>query len=145
VTQNNAEPGLGRISHRQSPSNQYVFDDSAGRGTFAYVIDTGINVNHTEFSGRASLGANFAGGAHVDSDGHGTHVAGTIGGNTFGVAKNTNLISVKTFGTGSSAASTIMKGFEWAVNDITSRGRAGTSVINMSLGTGTIRLVSFSA
>lgn len=100
VTQNNAEWGLGRISHRQSPSSQYVYDDSAGRGTYAYVIDSGININHQQFGGRASNGANFAGGSNVDSGGHGTHVAGTIGGSTYGVAKSTNLISVKVFGTG---------------------------------------------
>lgn len=100
VTQNNAEWGLGRISHRQSPSSQYVYDDSAGRGTYAYVVDSGININHQQFGGRASNGANFVGGSNVDSGGHGTHVAGTIGGSTYGVAKNTNLISVKVFGTG---------------------------------------------
>lgn len=100
VTQSGAEWGLGRISHRQSPSTQYVYDDSAGRGTYAYVIDSGININHQEFGGRAALGSNFVGGSHVDSGGHGTHVAGTIGGRTYGVAKNTNLVSVKVFGTG---------------------------------------------
>jgi hypothetical protein len=136
VTQSNAEWGLGRISHRQAPSSQYVYDDSAGRGTYAYVIDSGVNINHQEFGGRASNGANFAGGSNVDSGGHGTHVAGTIAGRTYGVAKNANIVSVKVFGTGSSPVSTIMQGFQWAVNDITSRGRAGISVINMSLGTG---------
>jgi oryzin len=136
VTQNGAEWGLGRISHRTAPSTQYVYDDSAGRGTYAYVIDSGINIQHVEFGGRASLGQNFVGGSHVDSGGHGTHVSGTIGGTTYGVAKQTNLISVKVFGTGSSPTSTIMQGFEWAVNDITSKGRTGVSVINMSLGTG---------
>jgi oryzin len=100
VQQNNAEWGLGRISHRQSPSSQYIYDDSAGRGTYAYVIDSGVSINHQEFGGRASNGANFAGGSNVDSGGHGTHVAGTIGGRTYGVAKNTNIISVKVFGTG---------------------------------------------
>lgn len=100
TTQSGAEWGLGRISHRQSPSSQYIYDTTAGQGTYAYVIDSGITVNHQEFGGRASLGVNYAGGSHVDSGGHGTHVAGTIGGRTYGVAKNTNLISVKVFGTG---------------------------------------------
>ena len=66
--------------------------------TYGYVIDSGINVNHREFGGRASLGQNFVGGSHVDDAGHGTHVAGTIGGSTYGVAKKANLISVKVFG-----------------------------------------------
>ena len=103
TTQNSAEWGLGRISHRQSPSTQYVYDTSAGSGTYAYVVDSGININHQEFGGRASLGSNFAGGNHVDDGGHGTHVSGTIGGATYGVAKRTNLISVKVFGTGVSS------------------------------------------
>jgi oryzin len=100
VTQSNAEWGLGRISRRQAPFTQYRYDDSAGRGTYAYVIDSGVNIAHQEFGGRASNGANFAGGSNVDSGGHGTHVAGTIGGRTYGVAKNTNIVSVKVFGTG---------------------------------------------
>nr|ABP82774.1 alkaline serine protease [Aureobasidium pullulans]ABP82775.1 alkaline serine protease [Aureobasidium pullulans] len=127
--------GLGRISQRNYASNTYYYDTTAGAGTYGYVIDSGININHREFEGRASLGSNFVGGSHIDDAGHGTHVAGTIGGATYGVAKKANLISVKVFGSsGSSATSTIMKGFEWAANDIINKGRAGKAVINMSLG-----------
>ncbi|KAK1979551.1 subtilase [Colletotrichum cereale] len=134
VTQSGAPWGLGAISHRTSGSTQYVHDNLAGTGTFAYVVDSGINVAHTNFGGRASLGYNAAGGAHTDTIGHGTHVAGTIGSATYGVAKLTSLISVKVFVGSSSSTSIILAGFNWAVNDITSKGRAGKSVINMSLG-----------
>lgn len=98
TSQSDAPWGLGRISTQsESGFDTYVYDDSAGEGTYAYVIDSGINIDHEEFGGRASLGETFVSGAHVDDAGHGTHVAGTIGGSTYGVAKNTNLISVKVF------------------------------------------------
>lgn len=98
VSQSDATWGLGRISTTsESGSNTYVYDDSAGTGTYAYIIDTGINFEHEEFGGRASAGETFVDGEHVDDAGHGTHVAATIGGSTYGVAKNTNLISVKVF------------------------------------------------
>jgi oryzin len=90
--------GLGRISQRNYAANTYYYDTTAGAGTYGYVIDSGININHKEFGGRASLGENFVGGSHIDDAGHGTHVAGTIGGSTYGVAKKANLVSVKVFG-----------------------------------------------
>ncbi|KAK1999882.1 subtilase [Colletotrichum falcatum] len=134
ATQSGAPWGLGAISSRSSGSSQYVYDDRAGSGTYAYVVDSGINTAHTNFGGRASLGYNAAGGAHTDTLGHGTHVAGTIGSTTYGVAKLTSLISVKVFIGNSASTSVILDGYNWAVNDITSKGRAGKSVINMSLG-----------
>ncbi|OLN81886.1 Alkaline proteinase 2 [Colletotrichum chlorophyti] len=134
VTQNSAPWGLGAISHRTSGSTQYVYDNAGGRGTFAYVVDSGINTAHVDFGGRASLGYNAAGGAHTDTLGHGTHVAGTIGSNTYGVAKLTSLISVKVFVGNQASTSVILSGYNWAVNDITSKGRQGKSVINLSLG-----------
>lgn len=60
-TQKNAPYGLGRISHRNKGITDYVYDESAGAGTFAYIIDTGIFVGHNDFGGRATFGANFAG------------------------------------------------------------------------------------
>ncbi|TEA20674.1 Alkaline proteinase [Colletotrichum sidae] len=134
VTQTGAPWGLGTISHRTSGSTSYVYNDVAGTGTFAYVVDSGINTAHTNFGGRATLGYNAAGGAHTDTLGHGTHVAGTIGSTTYGVAKKTTLVSVKVFVGNSASTSVILAGYNWAVNDITSNSRQGKSVINLSLG-----------
>jgi oryzin len=136
TTQSGSTWGLGRLSQRNyAGTNNYYYDTTAGSGTFGYVIDSGININHNEFQGRASLGYNAVGGSHVDDNGHGTHVAGTIAGATYGVAKKASVISVKVFGSaGSSSTSTIMQGFDWAANDIINKGRTGKAVINMSLG-----------
>jgi subtilisin family serine protease len=134
TTQSGAPWGLGAISHKSAGSTSYVYDTTAGSGSYGYVVDSGINVAHTDFGGRATLGYNAAGGAHTDTLGHGTHVAGTIGGTKYGVSKKANLISVKVFSGNSAATSVILDGFNWAVNDITSKNRAGKSVINMSLG-----------
>ncbi|KAL4999744.1 subtilisin-like protein [Aspergillus recurvatus] len=136
TSQEGAPWGLGAISHQGESSTTYIYDTSAGEDTYAYVVDTGINVNHEEFGGRASLAYNAVGGQHVDSVGHGTHVAGTIGGTTYGVSKKANLLSVKVFQGESSSTSIILDGFNWAANDIVSKGRTGKSAINMSLGGG---------
>ena len=135
TTQSGAPWGIARISHRTSSSSSYVYDTSAGRGTYAYIVDSGINTAHTAFGGRATLGYNAVSGvAHTDTLGHGTHVAGTVGSSTYGVAKSTNLISVKVFSGNSASTSQILNGFNWAVNNIVDNGRAATSVISMSLG-----------
>ncbi|RAH86879.1 Allergen Asp f 13 [Aspergillus japonicus CBS 114.51] len=134
VTERNAPWGLGCISHRGQTSTDYVYDDSAGIGTYAYIVDTGILSSHDEFGGRVLLAYNAAGGQHVDGVGHGTHVAGIIGGRTYGVAKRATLVSVKVFVGESSSTSVILDGFNWAVNDIVSKNRTSKSVINMSLG-----------
>lgn len=137
-TQTNAPWGLASISSNGSPgASDYVYDESAGEGTHAYVLDSGVFVDHTDFGGRASLGYNaYPGVEHEDTVGHGTHVAGSIAGETFGVAKKAEIISVKVFGDDDSTTDIIMDGFEWAVEDIISNGREATSVINMSLGGG---------
>ena len=126
---------MGSISHRGEQRTTYVYDDSAGEGTYGYVVDTGINVSHKEFGGRASLAYNAVNGTkHVDRVGHGTHVAGTIGGATFGLAKKANLLSVKVFNGQSGTTSDILNGFNWAANDIAEKKRTGKAAINMSLG-----------
>ncbi|KAH7309985.1 subtilase [Rhexocercosporidium sp. MPI-PUGE-AT-0058] len=136
TTQSNAPWGLGHISHRAKGSTDYIYDTSAGAGTYAYIIDTGIYTAHTEFEGRATFGANFAGdGQDTDGNGHGTHVAGTIGSRAYGVAKKANLIGVKVLdASGSGALSQVISGIEWAVNDMKSKGRVGKSLANLSLG-----------
>ncbi|KPM46530.1 Alkaline proteinase [Neonectria ditissima] len=134
TTQSSATWGLGTISHRTSGSTSYIYDTTAGSGSYAYVVDSGVLTTHTQFGTRASLGYNAAGGSHVDTLGHGTHVSGTIAGSTYGVAKQANIISVKVFSGSTSTTAIILDGFNWAVNDIVSKGRAGRSVINLSLG-----------
>lgn len=118
TTQSPAEWGLARISHKAKGSSGYIYDSSAGTGMTAYIIDTGILATHNEFGGRAVMGANFISGeTAVDGNGHGTHCAGTIGGSTYGVAKNVSLIGVKVLSSqGSGSNSGVIAGIQWAVN-----------------------------
>lgn len=133
VSQTDAPWGLGSISHQNEPSTTYIYDDSAGADTYGYVIDTGINIDHVEFGGRASLGHTCCL-PHYDDAGHGTHVAGTIGGSTYGVAKAANLISVKVFQSGRTSTTIIMNGLQWSVDEIINNNRIDRSVINISIG-----------
>ncbi|KAI2468875.1 oryzin precursor [Annulohypoxylon bovei var. microspora] len=134
ITQEHAPWGLGSISHRGINGTDYVYDSRAGEGTYAYILDTGLLTTHEEFEGRASLGYNAVGGEFVDEVGHGTHVAGTIGGKTYGVAKNAKLISVKIFAGYRSSVSNLLEGFHWGVSNITNENRQETSVISISAG-----------
>ncbi|KAI0893674.1 alkaline proteinase [Annulohypoxylon nitens] len=136
TTQSGATWGLGTVSHTSSGSTSYIYDSSAGQGTYAYIIDTGILATHEQFGGRASLGYNAVGGSDADAVGHGTHVAGTIGGSTYGVAKQATIISVKVFQGESSTTTIILDGYNWAVNDITSKSRQSVSALSLSLGGG---------
>lgn len=134
TTQESAPWGLAAVSHRQPNATGYIYDTAAGQGTFGYVMDTGIRATHREFQGRASTGWTGWTGDDRDISGHGTHVAGTVGGVTFGVAKKATIIAVKVFHGTTTSTSIIMGGFDWAVNDIVSKGRQDKSVINQSLG-----------
>jgi subtilisin family serine protease len=134
-TQPNAPWNLDRLDQRDLPLNGSYTYNSNGAGVVAYIIDSGINPNHFEFggiNGRAVIGADFVGGNGVDCNGHGTHVAGSVGGTTYGVAKSVSLVAVRVFGcSGSSPSSTIIAGIDWV------RGHhAAKSVANMSLGGG---------
>ncbi|KAI0889254.1 oryzin precursor [Annulohypoxylon maeteangense] len=137
TTQSSAPWGLARLSSRKPGSSDYKYDETAGKGTYAYIIDTGIYTEHPEFEGRASFGKNFVDGNTNDTDenGHGTHVAGTTGSMTYGVAKKTHLIAVKVLGAdGSGAISQVIAGLQWAVDDAKAKDRIGKAVGNISLG-----------
>ncbi|KAL3443256.1 peptidase S8/S53 domain-containing protein [Aspergillus insuetus] len=134
VSQKPATWGLRSISHREPGATNYVYDEKGGLGTFAYVVDTGINYAHVEFEGRAHPGFVAVPGPDIDTYGHGTHVAGTIGSRAYGVAKKTQLISVKVFLGESSSTSIILLGYAWAINDIVTKKRQAISAINMSIG-----------
>lgn len=136
TTQRSSTWGLASLSHKRLGQSGYVYDATAGEGTYGYVVDTGINVDHVEFEGRASNGYNVFSGSNADTAGHGTHVAGTIGTKTYGVAKRANLIAVKVFQGESSTTSAILDGYQWAVNDIRAKGRQAKAAINLSLGGG---------
>jgi len=131
----NAPWGLARISHRNPGSTDYVYDTSAGEGTCVYVLDTGINAQHVDFGGRATNLAVLVG-PNTDDNGHGTHVAGTIGGATYGVAKLAQLFSIKVLdSTGVGSVSTAIDGVQIALVDALTRAScAGRTVACMSFG-----------
>ena len=136
ITQLRAPWGLARISHRYSGSSDYYYDSTAGASVLVYVIDTGIRTTHVEFGGRAVWGANFiTDSPNTDEHGHGTHVAGTVAGKTYGVAKRATVVAVKVLDkTGSGTMSGVILGMSWAVKDAQARGVAKKAVVNMSLG-----------
>ncbi|AOW07647.1 peptidase S8/S53 domain-containing protein [Yarrowia lipolytica] len=107
----------------------------------AYVIDTGINVDHPEFGGRAKAGADFTGEGSGDTNGHGTHVAGLVGSRTYGVAKRINIIEVKVLGrNGDGSLSQVIAGIDFAANDRARRDLV--AVANLSLGATYNRLLN---
>jgi subtilisin family serine protease len=132
ATQNNPPWGLDRIDERNLPlSGTFTYPNTAP-DVHAYIIDTGIRTTHTQFGGRASFGANFAGGSNSDCHGHGTHVAGTVGGTTYGVAKEVLLVAVKVLNCqGSGSTSSVVNGINWVTNNAIE-----PAVANMSLGGG---------
>ncbi|KAJ4137372.1 hypothetical protein NW768_002958 [Fusarium equiseti] len=136
TSQTGAPWGLGTVSHRTKGSTTYIYDTNAGQGTYAYVVDTGIRATHNDFEGRAQAVYTAFSGQNADTNGHGTHVAGTIAGKTYGVAKKATIQAVKVFQGSSSSTSIILAGFNWAANDIISKSRTRVSVVSMSLGGG---------
>ncbi|ATC96595.1 S8 family peptidase [Pseudoalteromonas tunicata] len=132
--QANAVWGLDRIDQQDLPLNGNYSYEYDGSGVTAYVIDTGVRVTHNEFGNRASHGYDFIDNDNdaTDCNGHGTHVAGTIGGGTYGVAKNVNIVGVRVLGcSGSGSNSGVIAGINWVKNNA-----SGPSVANMSLGGG---------
>ena len=134
AVQSNAIWGLDRIDQRSLPLDRNYNANFDGSGVTAYVIDTGVNNNHEEFGGRSVSGYDFVDNDADSSDcnGHGTHVAGTIGGSQYGVAKNVNIVGVRVLScSGSGTTSGVISGVDWVAQNA-----SGPSVANMSLGGG---------
>ncbi|MCY0948912.1 S8 family peptidase [Streptomyces sp. H27-S2] len=126
---------LDRIDQRELPLDGAYTYASKAEGVTVYVVDTGINVRHQEFGGRARSGYNAVWlETSGDCNGHGTHVAATVGGTTYGVAKGVSLVGVKVANCrGSGRLSGILRGLEWLVKDA-SAAPAAPAVANMSMG-----------
>ena len=133
--QDNPVWGLDRSDQRNNVLNKkYYYPVSSGKDVDVYVVDTGIDTSHYEFEGRAVWGINTVDSVDTDCNSHGTHVAGTIGSKTFGLAKKTTLYAVKVLDCrGSGSFSGILKGLEY-VNNNHKKSSGRPSVINMSLG-----------
>src|SRR5439155_23747006 len=123
---------LDRIVKRNLPhSGTYTYNHTASN-VYAYIIDTGIQTSHSDFGGRASVAYDALGGNGQDCNGHGTHVAGTVGGARYGVAKAVRLRAVRVLNcSGSGSYSQIIAGVNWVQSHHTS-----PAVANMSLGGG---------
>ncbi len=137
--------GLDRLDQRSGSDGKYAYD-TTGAGVTAYVIDTGIRLDHEEFQGRATSGYDFVDNDNDASDcaanylddpadgkfSHGTHVAATIGGKTYGVAKQVSIVSMRVLDcNGEGSADAVIAALDWVVGH-----RTGPSVVNFSLGGG---------
>lgn len=131
-SQTGAPWALDRIDQRYSNLNGIYDYDTSGTGVHAYVMDTGIRSTHEQFGGRVVFGADFVGDGQNgnDCDGHGTHVAGIVGGAIHGVAKNVTLHNVRVLGCdGTGTASGVLAAVDWIAAH-----RVSPAVVNMSLG-----------
>jgi subtilisin family serine protease len=134
ATQTGATWGIDRIDQRDLPLNQTYNYDTTASGVHAYIIDTGVLLSHSQFTGRIGNGfdAVTSGGNANDCQGHGTHVAGTVGGTTYGVAKGVTIHPVRVLGcNGSGTNSGVIAGMDWV-----SANHIKPAVANMSLGGG---------
>ena len=134
VTQTNPPWGLDRIDETDLPRNGTYSYTTTGSGVNVYIIDTGIRRTHTQFGGRAFVGFDAIGDGQNTNDcnGHGTHVAGTVGGSTFGVAKGVTLFAVRVLSCGGSGSNSgVIAGVNWVTAN-----HDDPAVANMSLGGG---------
>ncbi|KAJ3089506.1 hypothetical protein HK102_006239 [Quaeritorhiza haematococci] len=123
--------GLERICKRDLPLPDVYTYPRVEREVSVYVIDTGIDITHPDFEGRAVWGANLVDEVNTDENGHGTHTAGTIGSKTYGVAKQSKIVAVKVLGAGGSGSySTVIAGIDWVAQNAP----PGKSIASMSLG-----------
>jgi subtilisin family serine protease len=131
VSQSGAPFGVDRVDQRFRPLDNAFQANHDGAGVRVYVIDTGIRATHSEFGGRVLPGPNFVNdGRTTDCDGHGTHVAGIIGGSTYGVAKAVKLVPVRALDCrGSASTSTVISAINWVAANAQL-----PAVANMSLG-----------
>ncbi|ODA83519.1 hypothetical protein RJ55_02033 [Drechmeria coniospora] len=145
--QEDATWGLSRISSQQPGGTTYSYDESAGEGTCAYIIDTGVNAKDPDFEGRATFLKNFVeDDDDTDGNGHGTHVAGTIGSKTWGVAKKTKIFGVKVLDAyGSGRTSGVLAGMDFVTKDAVNQTCPKGAVVNMSLGGYKSKLVNDAA
>jgi len=144
--QQNAEWNLDRTSATtaRGMDGRLQYDTADGTGVDVYIIDTGIRVSHSEFDGgRATWGYNSVGdGNDSDCNGHGTHVAGTVAGKEYGLAKRANLIAVKVLSCGGSGTwQGVIDGINWTAQRHAQSGKR-VSVLNMSLGGGFMQAVN---
>ncbi|MBQ1100190.1 S8 family peptidase [Streptomyces sp. b94] len=127
--------GLDRIDQQNRPlDSSYTYPNSAGQGVTAYVIDTGVRITHNDFGGRASYGYDAIDNDNTaqDGHGHGTHVAGTVGGGAYGVAKQSKIVGVRVLNnSGSGTTAQVVAGIDWVA-----RNAVKPAVANMSLGGG---------
>eukprot|EP00005_Dracoamoeba_jomungandri_P003013 CAMPEP_0174260228 /NCGR_PEP_ID=MMETSP0439-20130205/9307_1 /TAXON_ID=0 /ORGANISM="Stereomyxa ramosa, Strain Chinc5" /LENGTH=401 /DNA_ID=CAMNT_0015344427 /DNA_START=15 /DNA_END=1220 /DNA_ORIENTATION=+ len=140
TTQTGATWGITRITHENAgvvEDGVFTYDSAAdGSGVTAYIIDTGVYIEHNDFGGRATFGFKATSSWNdTDKNGHGTHVASTTAGTTWGIAKSADIVAVKVLGdNGSGSTSGVIAGVDYAASNCKSRG--GKCVINMSLGGG---------
>ncbi|MGW6565417.1 S8 family peptidase [Streptomyces sp. NPDC054975] len=127
--------GLDRVDQRALPLNQsYTYPDTAGQGVTAYIIDTGVRISHSDFGGRAFNGYDAVDNDNVaqDGHGHGTHVAGTVAGSAYGVAKKAKIVGVRVLNNqGSGTTAQVVAGIDWVTQNAVK-----PAVANMSLGGG---------